>query len=604
MGSRSRTLDVPVEPLLFSIILIAAIVLFATRALPYEATSALIIGSLAATGILSVQEALSGFSNPATITIAAMFVLSAGLIKTGALEFMVALLRRVARESNTRLIIMLALVVGISSAFLNNTPVVVMMIPIVLAICRHNEALPSRILLPVSYFAILGGTCTLVGTSTNLLVDQLSRGAGGEGFGIFDFAPLGICYFLIGTLYILLTHDKLLPDRVPLSAMLPEDRGATFVTELLVRSESPLVGKILRDVLPADSKTVHLLEIIRGEQVIFAGNAMEKAIEPDDSLIVEGTPQGITGFIDRHGLRTARVVEDEKRVEVRSMDLSIAEAVVLPDSPYVGRQVSVLGLNRLYGVKVMAIQRHGLQHRYRIRGMRLKGGDVLLVQTDTRGLAALRETGAVLVVEGVERLIVQKAKAPLALGVLGVVIALASLHVAPLAVLAVLGAGILMATRCLRPKEAIDSLDSSVLFLIAGSIPLGIAMERTGIAEWAVHTMLGGLGDFGPVVVLSAFYLLTGILSSFLSNNATAVLMAPLALGVAATLNVDARPFLLAIAFGASASFATPVGYQTNTIVMGPGGYTYGDYLRFGLPLNILLWIAATILIPIFYPLT
>jgi di/tricarboxylate transporter len=592
-----------VEQLFFALILAGAIVLFATRALPYEATATLVIGALALTRVLTIEEALSGFSNPATITIAAMFVLSAGLIRTGALEFLIALLRRGSGNRPARLIVMLALVVGISSAFLNNTPVVVLMIPVVLAISRHGGGRPSKLLLPVSYFAILGGTCTLVGTSTNLLVNQFYRASGGPGFGIFEFAPLGICYFLIGTLYIFLTYKKLLPDRTPLSAMLPEDRGATFVTELIVRRETPLVGKGLREVLPPDSKTVRLLEIVRGEQVIFAANALNEQIEPADSLIVEGTPQGITEFIDRHGLRIASVVEDEKRVEVRSMDLSIAEAVVLPDSPFVGRPVSRLGLNRLYGVKVMGIQRHGLQHRYHIRGMRLKGGDVMLVQTDRRGLDALRETGAVLVVEGVERLLVQKDKAPLALGVLGGVIALASLQIAPLSVLAVLGASLLLVTRCLRATEAVSALDAPVLFLIIGSIPLGVAMQKTGLAALAVDGTLAVLGGLGPVVVLSGFYLLTGILSAFLSNNATAVLMSPLALGVAASLGVDARPFLLAIAFGASASFATPVGYQTNTIVMGPGGYTFGDYFRFGLPLNILLWIAATFLIPVFWPL-
>jgi di/tricarboxylate transporter len=355
-------------------------------------------------------------------------------------------------------------------------------------------------------------------------------------------------------------------------------------------------------VIPPGEKGVRLLEIVRGEEVMFASNALDERVQPEDSLIVEGPPAGVAEFIDRHELRVASVVEDEKRVEVHSMDLSIAEAVVLPDSRFVGRRVSRLGLNRLYGVKVMAIQRHGLQHRYHIRGLRLKGGDVLLVQADRRGLDALRETGSVLVVEGVDRLLVQKAKAPIALGVLGGVIALTMLNVAPLAILAVIGAGLLIATRCLRATEAIASLDPPVLFLIAGSIPLGIALEKTGLARLMVDGTLATLGDLGPRFVLSGIYLLTGVLSAFLSNNATAVLMTPLALGVAASLAVDPRPFLMAVAFGASASFATPIGYQTNTIVMGPGGYTFGDFFRFGLPLNVLLWVAATILIPFLYP--
>jgi di/tricarboxylate transporter len=592
------------EQILYAVILVATITLFAVRVIPYEATSVLAIAALALTGILTPEEAMSGFSNPATVTIASMFVLSAGLIRTGSLEFLVRLLREGSGHNLTRMVLLMAVAVCLSSAFLNNTPVVVMMIPVTLALTRQVDVKPSKLLLPISYFAILGGTCTVIGTSTNLLVDAAYRAHGGPGFQIFDFAPLGICYLLLGVLYIFLLYRKVLPDRAPLTAMLPQDRGATFVTELLVGPEAPLVGKHLREVFPPDAKDVRLIEIVRGEEVIFAGQALDDEVEPEDSLIVEGTPQGITRFIDAQGVRIASVVEDEKRVEVRSMDLSFAEAVVLPDSPYVGRTASTLGLNRLYGVKLMAIQRHGRQHRYRLRGMRLQGGDVLLLQSDRRGLDALRETGAVMVVEGVDRMLVNRARAPLALGVLIGVIALAASGMAPLSVLAAGGVGILIATGCLRPREAIAALDPPVLFLIAGAIPLGIAMESTGLAEKLVHVTLAALGSMGPVAVLSGFYALTSLLSSFLSNNATAVLMAPLAFGVASALGVAPEPFLIAIAFGASASFATPIGYQTNMIVMGAGGYTFGDYIRFGLPLNLLLWAAATFLIPMFWPLT
>jgi di/tricarboxylate transporter len=593
----------PVDAVLFGFILVIAVVLFATRFLPTEASSVLIIVALALAGILTPREALSGFSNQATVTVAAMFILSAALIKTGALDFLVRLLRDYSRDNLSRLVILLALVVGLSSAFLNNTPVVVMMIPVVLALCRHGDLKPSKLLLPVSYFSILGGTCTVLGTSTNLLVDQLYRERGGTGFSIFEFAPLGVCYFALGFLYIFLTYRKLLPDRTPLSSMLPEDRGAKFVTELIVGTDAPLVGRKLKEILPPDRKDVRLLEIVRGEQVIFAANALEQPTEPQDSLIVEGTPQGITDFIERHGVKIASVLEDEKRVQVRSMDLSIAEAVVLPDSPFVGRQVAGLGLNRLYGVKIMAVQRHGRQHRYYLRGMRLRGGDVLLLQADRRGLDAIRETGSVMVVEGVDRLRVQRTQAPLALGTLLAVIVLATINAAPLSVLAVGGAGLLMATNCLRPRDALAALDPPVLFLIAASIPLGLGLEKTGLAQTLVDGLLLLVGDLGPVAVLSGFYLITSVLSAFLSNNATAVLMAPLAFLVADAMGSDPRPFLVAIAYGASASFATPVGYQTNLIVMGPGGYTFGDYLRFGLPLNLLLWAAATLLIPMFWPL-
>lgn len=591
------------EQILFAAILVGAVVLFVTRWLPYEATAAFTIAGLVLTGILTPQEALSGFANSATVTIAAMFVLSGGLIRTGALEFLIRLMRRGARGDVTRLLVLLALVVGLSSAFLNNTPVVVMIVPVALALARQCSVQPSKVLLPVSYFAILGGTCTLIGTSTNLLVDDVYRAGGGEGFSIFEFAPLGLCFFVIGSIYILATNRRLLPDRSPLTQLLPEDRGATFVTELVVGREASLVGKAIREVLPPSRSDVRLLEIVRGEHVMFAGSALDESVEPGDSLIVEGAPQGIAAFIESNGVKIASVVEDEKRVEVRTMDLMIVEAVVLPDSPFVGRAVASLGLNRIYGVKIMGIQRHGLQHRYHLRGMRLKGGDVLLLQADRRGLGALRETGAVMVVEGIDRLLVQTAQAPLALGVLLAVVALAAFNIVPLSIAAMGGVGVLLATRCLRTREAVAALDAPVLLLIVGTIPLGLGLQKTGLAATLVMPVAHWLGTAGPVAALSLFYMMTSLLSSFLSNNATALLMAPLAIGLATSLGLEPKPFLIAIAFGASASFATPVGYQTNLIVMGPGGYTFGDYLRFGLPLNILLWIAATFLIPVFYPL-
>jgi len=586
----------------FLLILAGAVALFATGWIPMEATAALVIGALAVTGLLTVEEAFSGFSNPATITVAAMFVLSAALIRTGALEFLVRLLRAGSGHKLTRIVPLLAVAVGIASAFLNNTPVVVMAVPVVLALARERSVRPSKLLLPVSYFAMLGGTCTLLGTSTNLLVDGVWRSHGGVGFHIFDFTALGVCYFLVGTVYILLAYRRVLPDRAPLTSLLPEDRAATYVTELLVGAQTSLVGKLVRDILPPDRQDVRLIEIVRREHVLFAAGALDEIIEAGDSLIVEGKPQGIASFIERFELRIATVVEDDRRVEVHSMDLSIVEAVVLPDSPFVGRTVATLGLNRLYGVKVMGVQRHGLQHRYHLRGMRLKGGDVLLLQADRRGLDALRETGAVMVVEQIRHLAVQRERAPVALAILGVVVALSGFEVLPLHLLAVIAVGAVLATRCLLPREAMAALDPPVLLLIACTIPLGLAMERCGLAGGLARILVSSLGSLGPVAVMSGFYLVTSVLTALLSNNATAVLMTPLALHAAGTLGVDPRPFLLAVTFGASACFVTPIGYQTNLIVMGPGGYTFGDYFRFGLPLNVMLWIVATILIPVFWP--
>ena len=333
-------------------------------------------------------------------------------------------------------------------------------------------------------------------------------------------------------------------------------------------------------------------------------NAEYYVLEPNDALNVEGSPKHINAFLNScEGVELASVVEDEHRVPMKTIQLKLVEAVILPDSPFTGRYVASLGLNRLYGVKVMAVQRHGRQHRYQIRQMRLQPGDVLLLQADDHGLAALRETGAVLIVEGVEQTIYRRGRMPLAIAIMAGVVTATAVLGAPLVISALVGAALMMLTRCVRVDEAVRALDLSILMLLAGTIPLGVAMLKTGLAQQIVHGAMGLIGESRPWVLLSALYLLTAILSAFLSNNAAAVILAPIAIDMAAVLGVDPRPLLMAVAFGASASFATPIGYQTNAIVMGPGGYTFGDFLRLGIPLTIIMWIAATILIPIFWPL-
>jgi len=300
----------------------------------------------------------------------------------------------------------------------------------------------------------------------------------------------------------------------------------------------------------------------------------------------------------------ASVIEDEQRVPMRTLQLKLVEAVVLPDSPFADRYVRDLGLNRLYGVKVMAVQRHGRQHRYQIRAMRLQPGDVMLLQADDHGLAALREQGALMIVEGVQESVRHRHKLPVAAAIMGAVVIASGLFHAPLVVAALLGAALMVITRCVRIDEAVRSLDFSTLLLLAGTIPLGVAMLQTGLAPKIVRVVLDLVGESPPWVLLSTVYILTSILSAGLSNNATAVLLTPIAIDMASTLQVDPRPLLMAVIFGASADFSTPIGYQTNAIVMGPGGYTFGDYARLGVPLTLVLWITATFLIPTMWPLT
>lgn len=621
----------PLDQWLLLAIIAVSTTFYVTNWLPTEVTAIGTIVALMATGMLSPSDALSGLSSTATVTVAAMFVLSAGLMRTGALEMVTIYLGRFAKGSARRLLVLLALVEVPASAFMNNTPVVVMMIPVVVSLCRQYNLRPSKFLLPVSYFAVLGGTVTLLGTSTNILVADLYRKSGGPGFGLFDFTVLGLIYSIVGVTFIVVVGQRLLPNYSPLASLTSGRSHSTYVTELVVNGESKITGKLASEVFDrialndrpqppqpirrhrrlqqrakveesGQASTVTLLEVLRAGHSYQAETLHELVLRTDDTLVVTGTPKDIHLFQQTHQLNLATVIEDQARTATTDLEEQVMEAVVMPGSEVVGNTMSQVMLHRRFSVKVMGLQHQGAQKMQGLRAQRLEVGDVLLLRGKTAGLRSAAETCRLLLVEGVENSLVRKTKNTTALLIMALVVVLASVTSIPIVLLALAGAGTMVITRCLRIDEAVGSLEASTLMLLVGTIPIGLAMESTGLVNSIVDGLIGTVGMSNPIIFLTVFYIVTALLTEIISNNAVAVLLTPVALSLATTLDVSPMPLLVAVLFGASAAFMTPFGYQTNAIVMGPGGYKFVDYLRIGAPMQIIMVTIATTFIPIFWP--
>jgi len=606
-------------PMVFVVLVLGGTFLcFAKEWIPSELAALAGFAALLAAGILDDKDVGGIFGNVAPATIGAMFILSAALTRTGVIELLANRFQSLARGSEVRALVLLALIVMPASAFLNNTPVVVVFLPVIIATCRRTGLKATRLLLPLSFLSILGGTTTLIGTSTNLLVSGVAAESGQAAFSIFEISRLGIVYAVVGSVYILLIGRHLLPARDTVSSTLDVEDTRRFYSAIEISGDSPLVGQRLVEspLLTGDQK-LSIYQVVRqgrnlraplntitvrGDDIYWV-RALTKDIVQAQALpgvrLLRRHPSGGDGEAAEPGDEATREGAED---ETKAGEVRIVEAIVGPESALIGKTIRRAALRQRYGILVAALHRRGRNIREDFENIPIAFGDTLILEGPTSEIQRFHDDDDVLSLQELEVNPLLTRKAPLAVAVLVAVILCSALGVLSITSAAIVGAVVVVLAGCLPIKAAFGAVDWKILFLIYGMLGVGRAMEKTGVAQLVAETVTGVLAPAGPVVILAGIYLLASILTEMVTNNAVAIILTPIVIGIAEALGIDPRPFIVAVMFGASASFLTPIGYQTNTYVYAAGNYRFGDFLRIGIPLNLGLAVIATWLIPKFWP--
>ena len=586
------------------VLLLVAVVFFGfvRERQPPDIVALSAVGLLLALGILETDDVLGVFSNSAPVTVGALFVLSAALERTGVVDSIGRLVYRAAGMSPLAALGAMLAGVMVLSAFINNTPVVVILTPVAIQLAQALGQKPSKLLIPLSFAAIFGGTTTLIGTSTNILVDGVAQQRGLAPFGMFEITVAGVAMAAVGIAYLLLLGRFLLPDRDTLAALLPSPSSRHFLTEVLVPLDSPLIGRRLREAGFREEHGLRVIDVVRGERSLRRELA-DVVLRAGDRLILRSKVRDIVGLRETSdvifgGRESSHAIEP-----IAARETVVIEGMVGPESRLIGRGAAGLGFRRLYGAYILAIYREGEGHAENFDRLNLQMGDTLLLEASPESMRRLFEHQDLInLVEPSDKPL-RRGKAPIAVAAVLLVMGLAAFEVLPIAALALIAATAVVALRCLEADEAYRSIHWNILMLIFAMLGLGAALDKSGAARLIVDLFAALVAGLGPVAVLSAVYLVTSILTEVMSNNAVAILLTPIAIALAEQLGVDPRPFVVAVMFAASASFATPIGYQTNTFVYKAGSYRFTDFIRVGLPLNLLYWAAATLIIPVFWPL-